>query len=38
VVRWGREVAVEVDGKKAAVTGAREVSVSVVPAGFRLLI
>lgn len=38
VVRCGRAVRVEVDGKKAAVKGATVVSVEVVPAGFRLLI
>ncbi len=37
VVRCGRGIRVEVDGK-AAVRGAGEVSVVVVPAGFRLLI
>ncbi|MGH8994139.1 MAG: hypothetical protein ACRDYV_15915 [Acidimicrobiia bacterium] len=37
VVRWEREVALEVDGK-AAVKGAREVAVEVVPAAFRLLV
>jgi hypothetical protein len=38
VVRCGRGVAVAVDGRKAALRGVREVSVSVVPAAFRLLI
>lgn len=37
VMRCGREVRVEVDGK-AAVKGATEVSVEVVPSAFRLLI
>jgi hypothetical protein len=38
VVRCGRGVPVEVDGQKTAVRGATEVSVSVVPSAFRLLI
>jgi putative lipid kinase YegS-like protein len=38
VVRCGREVPVEVDGRKAAVRAAGEVAVSVVPSAFRLLI
>lgn len=38
VVRSSRPFPVEVDGRKAAVEGAREVAVSVVPAAFRLLV
>jgi hypothetical protein len=38
VVRYGRGVPVEVDGRKAAGRGAGEVAVSVVPSAFRLLI
>ncbi len=38
VVRCGRRVPVEVDGRKAAGKGAEEVAVSVVPSAFRLLI